>query len=131
MSPFFLHITSGRIQFTFGRRHGHGVNICILLYLLVFPFILQKSAGKREHGFGFFFYIYYTSSFFPFVTFLQFFPYLMPFFGVWGEWIGWGHGHWDGVSHFFLSFFCLFHGVGGILRKCIPWVGAGSTSGQV
>lgn len=50
-----MHITSGRIQFTFGRRHGHGVNICILLYLLVFSFILQKSAG-REHGFGFFFF---------------------------------------------------------------------------
>lgn len=102
---FFLYTTPGRIPFTFRCRHGREVNTCILLYLLIFPFILQKARG-REHGF-----IYYTSSFFPSITFLQLFPYLMPYFGVWGERMGWGTVIGMESVTFFLSFFCSFHGV--------------------
>lgn len=45
-SFFFLYTTPGRIPFTFRCRYRREVNTCILLYLLIFPFILQK-AGQR------------------------------------------------------------------------------------
>lgn len=52
--------------------------------LVGIPFYLTKKRGE-ERARGGFFYIYYTSSFFPSVNFLQFFPYLMPFFSGFGE----------------------------------------------